>query len=171
MRYLIIILLFASFNATAQDLNETVDYINNILRNNHSWIGGTGGIIGGQGPTYLYDKIFIDTHGKMDLRTYDVDSITDKIITTGPACYAYLKSLVVQKGLDWIKDNVSIYRLVLVCSTSSGECIICASGTANQTVFFINNYDARERLQKAFFHLLELAKNDKNFYEKDPFSN
>jgi hypothetical protein len=159
--------------AIAQDLNETVEYINYTLKFNHSWLGGTGGIVGGGGPTYLYDKTSIDAHGRIEIRTYEMDSISDKVITVGPPCYGYLKGLEVKKGNDFTgkETNLSIYRLALVCSSPPQRCISCVSGSTDQAVFFVNNIDARERLHRAFTHLIELAKKNETFYEKDPFGN
>jgi hypothetical protein len=44
MRYIVILLLAANIKTTAQDLNETVDYINNILKINHSRMGEQVGL-------------------------------------------------------------------------------------------------------------------------------
>lgn len=176
MRYLIIILSLLTIKATAQDLNETIDYINDILKVNHDWLGSTTGLGPPekliQNPTYEFDKISIDSHGKIDFRVYNVDLITEKILNTGPVCYGYLKNLNVVKGRDYISNDVgkSLYRVILYSPTSSGGSLICPDGILDRKEFLINNSDARDRLLNAFSHLFELAKNSKDFYFKDPFS-
>jgi hypothetical protein len=84
-----------------------------------------------------------------------------------------LKSLKVARGNDCITDNIgwSTYRLTLFCAATSGKCFLCTDGATDKIGFMINDSDARGRLEKAFLHLLELAKIDKRFYEEDPFSN
>src|SRR5258708_28429839 len=123
MRYIIIILLLITINAKAQDLNETIDYINNILKVNHTWLfssSGTGTPENrGENPSFYFDKIYVDNHGKIDIRNYHTDATTEKVLEDQHVCYGYLKSLIVWhwKGSDWIhNDNGidhSVYRLNL----------------------------------------------------------
>jgi len=125
-----------------------------------------------ENPSYAISKISIDSHGKIEIRIYQIDSITEKILGSGPPCYGYLKSLNVEKGDDYFSNSIdrSLYRVILNSQPSSGGSFICQDGRTDRLSFLINNDDARERLLNAFSHLLKLAKNNKEFYYKDPFS-
>ena len=167
--------LFISFSIfykslSAQNMNETIDYINNILKVN-SALFKVSGVVGGHGPIESYDKISVDAHGKIEINTYEVDKNADSIINKDKSCYGYLRSLLVQKGVDVIDPKFSTCRLILYCSDLNSRCMICQTGASSKVYFLINDKDARDRLLNAFSHLIRLARENPRYYDHDPFGN
>lgn len=169
MRYLFFILLLANFNGNAQELNETVDYINNLLKLHTHNLHIPELENGSRG----FDKITIDAHGRINVQRYVEDEKTGTILSKGQTGYAYLKFLELGTKKD-LNGPPTEYKLGLQCH-SLGNCVTYqfnneGSRTQSELWFSVDNYDIRERLQKALLHLLELAKTNKDFYEKDPFT-
>ena len=89
------LLLLISINATSQDLNETIDYINDVFKVSRSWVvsfSGAGRAPNySENPAYGIDKISVDSHGKIQFQRYLIDAITEKVLRTGGTCYALFK--------------------------------------------------------------------------------
>ena len=153
-----------------QNLNETVDYINDLLKL-HTWNMHVSSEYddGGRG----YDQITVDSHGKIQEQRYVEDGQTGKI-SKGQVGYAYLNTLLMGNKKEFSGPPTQ-YKLYLVCSYPPG-CVTYqfndeGSSTRISLDFEVDDYGVRERLQNALNHLLDLAKNNKDFYKKDPFSN
>jgi hypothetical protein len=169
-RLLLSTVFFVSVNGYGQDLFETVDYINNLLKlHTHNLH-----IPELENGTHGFDKISVDSHGKIQIQRYIEDEKTGAIMSKGQTAYAYLKSLELGSKKD-ISSPPPEYKLSLLCH-SQQNCVTYQFGSEGSRVqselwFSVDNIDVRERLKNALQHLLELSKANNDFYEKDPFAN
>jgi hypothetical protein len=163
-------LLFSFIHGYGQNLSETVEYINDLLKL-HTYNLDFPEI---KTSGHAYDCITIDEHGKIEVRRYIEDESTGKILTKGQTGYAYLKALEMGTIENHGGGNIATeFRLKLSCK-SQGNCATYQFNSEGSSLrsylsFQVDNDDVRERLKNALLHLLELARNIKEFYEKDPF--
>jgi hypothetical protein len=158
-------------NLLAQNLDETIEYINDLLKI-HTYNLYIPELDDGGRP---YDVISVDSHGKLNVQRY-VEFQKKGILEKGGLVYAYLKSLGMgaKKDYDHNPPQYDLYLVCLIgypCVTVQGDSKDMGSITRNDFLFSVDNSDVRERLKNALSHLLELAKNNAAFYDKDPFSN
>ena len=163
MKYIFIIFfIIISNKLVAQDINETIAYINTLLKASTYMFK-----IPGEPPLYenLYDKITVGEHGKLECNRFLTEVKTLKTITVFHF-YAYLKSLQIGEKKDY-SDN---FVTTLGC-TGSQLCFGGISVDRSFVNFSISTASNRDKLHNAFSHLIDLAKQNKDYYEKDPFGN
>jgi hypothetical protein len=146
----------------SQNLNETISYINTLLK------ASTYNLVVPEFPSkydYIYDAIHVDEHGKIEGVRFLIEKQSGKE-TNGVMFYAYLKSL----QIGHKKDYSDYYSMSLDCAGFQ----LCFGGIGvdrTDVTFQVTTASNRDKLYNAFSHLLDLAKNNKDFYEKDPFGN
>ena len=163
MKYIFIIFfIIISNKLVAQDINETVAYINTLFKASTYNFNFPG-----EPPLYddLYDKITVDEHGKIECNRFLTDAKTHKTETVFQF-YAYLKSLQIGHKKDY-KD----YFVTTLDCTGYQLCFGGLSVERADVYFSISTASNRDKLYNAFSHLIDLAKKNKEFYEKDPFGN
>jgi len=146
----------------SQNINETVSYINTLFKAST------------YNPSYpnlpsaydnVFDTISVDEHGKLACVRFLSDKETGKSSYVF-RFYAYLKSL----QIGYKKDYKDYYVMTLDC-TGYQLCFGGISVERTDVYFSISTSSNRDKLFNAFSHLIDLAKNNKEFYEKDPFGN
>jgi hypothetical protein len=162
MKYLIFILVALNpFHLIAQSVNETVDTINDLLKNYN--YNAPKSII----PDPYYGHIDVDSNGLIQAYIFEKNSKEGKIVKI-PVSHGYLKSLdiVIESPADSGK-----YRVKLVCSKGN-RCLFNGHGNIIQSDssgmgFTVTDLEVQNRVGKAFEHLLVLAKNNSAFYSED----
>jgi hypothetical protein len=156
-----ILFLLNPFHLTAQSLNETVDNINDLLKNYN--YNSPKSII----PDPYYGHIEVDSNGLIQSFIFEKNSKEGKIVKI-PSSHGYLKSLdiVIESSEDSGK-----YRVKLVCSNGN-RCLFNGHGNiipsdSSGMGFTVTNLEVQNKVGKAFEHLLVLAKNNSAFYSKE----
>lgn len=160
--FICLTLLLLTNKLKAQNLNETISYINTLLK------ASTYNFKFPNSPSEyenIYDTISVDEHGKIQCIRFLSESKTGKA-SSAYRFYAYLKALQIGNK----KDYTNYYVMTLICTASK----LCFGGIGVERAdvyFSISTASNRDKLHNAFSHLLDLAKDNKAFYEKDPFEN
>lgn len=158
----IVILLLLSQKIMSQNIKETVSYINTLLKAS-TYLPKDKDLRAGYDR--VYDTIRIDEHGKLECVRFLHEEKTG-ITSEHFRFYTYLKSL----QIGHKKDYSDYYAMTIECSGYQ----LCFGGIGVERTdvsFLISTSSNRDKLYNAFSHLIDSAKNNKDFYEKDPFGN
>ena len=161
--------MLTAINVYCQGIRETVTYINNILRLH------THTMVEVDVENDYYDEILVTDHGQIKSSRLTYNKATNRVVNDGQVGYGYLKSLELAEINRLSFRNIGdIYILSLKCINKSPYCITFSFGDGSSRIseemnFYINDFYVAKRLEKALLHLLDLARNSKGFYEKDPF--
>lgn len=159
---LFIMLLVYSNSAKTQNFDETISYINTLLK------ASTFNLkIEGVNNPYenVYDSVCVDKNGKLECYRFLLDSKT-KQVEKKMRFFVYLKSIIPGDK----KDYTINYIFKLKCIR--GDYCFGGLSVERDDIFFdINTSSNRDKLFNAFTNLITLAKANKDFYEKDPFGN
>jgi hypothetical protein len=163
MNKLVFFLLIVFCNpAKSQSIIETVSYINTLLKASTYTLK-----LQGTPSPYenVFDTISVDVHGKIECVRLLTDTKTGKAENKF-RFYAYLKAL--KSGH---KTDYSEYYITTLDCIGSQLCFGGIGVERTDVYFSITTISNRDKLHNAFLHLLELAKSNKEFYNKDPFGN
>lgn len=166
-------IVFCNVNiAKAQTLEETIVYINELLKQ-HGYRMPLPQIVGGNHkPEYdAYDQIEVSDDGKfIKKRTLYCYETKEKKTSSSVTCY--LKQIMYHGTKDFDSyysvslKTKGLFDFFLVTSHDDGSTI-----GRSDTFFLVNSYLVAQRLTNALKHLIELGEKNPNFLEKDPFDN
>jgi len=168
-KVIIISILVLFYNSLkAQSLNETIDYINDILKSSYHVAYWENQEMEKQ---YFY-SISVDKNGMMTCKQFEKNSINKEIKEDRIYFKVYLKTIHTGKRNNYPnKDfHFSYYVNQLVCN-GLDYCFIGLGVDRGDIYFMIESETDRDKLDNAFKHLIEFANNNKDYKEKDPFSN
>lgn len=156
-------------NTYGQGIQETVTYINNILRLH------THTMVEIDVENDYFDEIVVSDRGQIKSSRLTYNKNANRVVDIGQVGYGYLKSLELAETKKLSFQNMGeIYIISLKCKSGFPYCITFSfndgsSRIAEEMNFYINDFYVAKRLEKALLHLSDLANNYEEFYERDPF--
>lgn len=159
---ILLFFLVITNNVKSQTIDETVIYINSLLKSSTYTAKF-------EGVTYkyenVYDSLSLDKKGRLDcfriLKVSNSDIAEKKL-----RFYVYLKAIAVN-----YKSDYSNYYIMNLKCTQASNCFGGLSVERDNISFSINTATNRDKLYNAFSHLLKISLANIEYYEKDPFSN